>query len=142
MRKIKTCILSGTCWTLPTFKNIQVQISQDSIRSFITPWSQKVHFWSASFTRWMNASGLSSCGCFMLASKRIVGVTESSRRCTRSLGEWRKVAAARWTHSSHRKPRCSSYTVSGDRETGLYITHHDRNISLTLSSRWITHLTW
>lgn len=55
------------------------------------------------------------CG-FMLAMKRIVGVTASSRRCRPSLGEWRKVKAALWTRSSHRKRRCSSYTVSAEKK--------------------------
>lgn len=66
-----------------------------------------------------------ACTCFMLVLKRIAGVSESSRRCTRSLGGWRKVTAAPWTHSSHRKPHCSSYTVSGERKKpGLNQNHY------------------
>lgn len=63
------------------------------------------------------------CG-FMLVMKRIVGVTASSRWCRPSLGEWRKVKAALWTRSSHRKRRCSSYTVSAEKKKNSIKGNH------------------
>lgn len=88
---------------------------------------------------------------FMLALKRIVAVRARSRRCTRSPAEWRKVTAARWTRSSHRKPPRSSYTLSTGGRTAEtnFVTKRDAaglrtrrrqtldsNISFTSHSLW------
>lgn len=78
----------------------------------------------------------------MLVLKRIAGVEERSRCYTRSLGGWRRATAARSSHSSHRKPHCSSYTVSKERTYFLWDSFRGSRCfkDFPLKIRWLPHL--
>lgn len=76
----------------------------------------------------------------MLVLKHIAGVEERSRCCTRSLGGWRRATAARSSHSSRRKPHCSSYTVSKRKNTFVWTLSRLRFKNLPLKISWLAHL--